>query len=79
MLATAGIATLAIQVRFDRATLTGPHIRYPFTDGDDLNAKLVSRNSRIAEKGHLAQKAADIGSANADAMHAHQGFARAGC
>jgi hypothetical protein len=43
------------------------------------HAKLVSGNSRIAEKGHLAQKTAEIGSANADAMHAHQGFARAGC
>jgi hypothetical protein len=78
MAATAGIAVLAIQVRFDGGALSGPHIRDALTDGDDFNSKLVPWNARITEKGHLAQKPAEIGSANADAMHAHQRFARTG-
>jgi hypothetical protein len=44
MAATAGIATLAIQVRFDGAALTSPHIRDAFTDGHDL-----TRQARVRE------------------------------
>jgi hypothetical protein len=36
--AAAGIATLAIQVRFDGATLTGPQIPDLFADGHDFDA-----------------------------------------
>jgi hypothetical protein len=69
---------LAIQVRLDGATLANPHLCYALAYGQHLDTKLVPRNSRIAEERHLAQKAAEIGSANADAMYAHQGFARTG-
>jgi hypothetical protein len=74
----ARITTLAIHVRFDGATLARPQIPDPFADGHDFDAKFVSGNSRVAEKGHLSQKAANVGAANADAMHAHQGFVRTG-
>jgi ABC-type thiamine transport system substrate-binding protein len=74
--AAAGIATLAIQVRFDGATLARPQIPDTFADGHDFDAEFVSGNSRVAEVGHLAQKSANVRAANADAMYAHQGFVR---
>ena len=47
-------------------------------DVDDFDAQLVTGDAGIAEERHLAEIAADVGSANADPMDAHQSLAGAG-
>ena len=46
-------------------------------DCEHLDAQLVAGNARVAEERHLAEIAADVGAADADAMHANQRLARA--
>ena len=49
----------------------------PGADGEHFDAEFVAGDARIAEERHLAEVAADVGAADADAMDAHQGI-RAG-
>src|SRR5665213_2726394 len=71
-------ALLAIHVRFDRALIAGLNVGYTGTDFQHLDTQLVPRNSRVAVERHLAEISADISSADADTMHAHQRLASLG-
>src|SRR5262249_14354737 len=63
-------------VRLDRAAVAGPDVGHARADGEHLDAELVAGDTRVAEEGHLAQVAADVGAADADAVDAHQRLAR---
>ena len=76
--AAAGVALLAVDVRLDRAAIARPDVGHARADGEHLDAQLVARDARIAEEGHLAEVAADVGAADADPVDADQGLARAG-
>ena len=76
--APAGVALLAVDVRLDRAAVARLHVRHALADREHFDAELVPGNARIAEERHLAEIAAEIGAADADAVHAHERFARPG-
>src|SRR5438552_15368096 len=76
--APAGRASLAIHVRLDRATAANLDVLHIRPDLQHLHAKLVSRDARIAEEGHLAEITADVRAADADAMDANQRFSGGG-
>src|SRR5208282_2937623 len=76
--APAGEAALAVQVRLHRTAVARLDVRHAGADVQDLDAKLVAGDARVAVKGHLAEIAADVGAADADAVDAHQGIARFG-
>ena len=69
---------LAVDVRLDRAAVAGLDVGHAGADRDDFDAQLVAGNARVAEERHLAEIAADVGAADADAMDADEGFAAAG-
>ena len=48
----------------------------PVADREHFDAQLVAGNPRVAEERHLAEVAADVGAADADAMDADQRLAR---
>src|SRR5205085_2596520 len=74
----AGRTRLAIQVRLDGAAVTRLDVGDVGADLEHLDAQLMAGNTRIAEERHLAQVAADVGAADADAMDANQGLSGAG-
>ena len=76
--ALAGETLLAIDVRFDRAAVAGLDVDDASADFDDLDAEFMAGDARVAEERHLAEVAADVGAANADAMDAHHCLAGAG-
>jgi hypothetical protein len=76
--ALAGVALLAIDVRLHRAAIAGLDVRDIGADLDDLDAELVAGDARLAEEGHLAEVAAEVGAADADAMDADDRVAGAG-
>ena len=73
--ATARGTFLAIDIGLDRTAVARFDVRHVRTDRDDFHAEFVSRNARVTEERHLPEVTGNIGSANADAMHAHQCFA----
>src|SRR4051812_31279860 len=68
MAAPAGVAALAVNVRLHRAAVPRLHIAHPFAHRQDLHAKLVSWDSWIREKRHLAQKPGVVSPADPDSM-----------
>src|SRR6266446_3022916 len=76
--AGAGEAALAVDVRLDGATVAGPNVGHTRADGDDLDAEFVAGDARVGEERHLAEVAAQVGAADADAVDAHQRVAGAG-
>src|SRR6266568_4465157 len=74
--APAGVAALTIDVGFHRATVSLLYIRHAFTHVEHLDAEFVPWNARVTEEGHLAQVTTVVGTANADAMDAHERVAR---
>src|SRR5262249_36782440 len=65
--APASETLLAIHVRLDRAALAGLEVRHALPDCDDLDAEFVAGDAGITVEGHLAEIAADVGAADADA------------
>ena len=76
--APAGEAILAVDVGLDGAAVAGLDVGDAGADLDDLDAKFVAGDARIAVEGHLAEIAADVGAADADAMDPDQDVAGAG-
>jgi hypothetical protein len=74
--AAAGVTVRVIDVRFDRAPVTGSHVRNILPDFKHLDAQFMSGNPRVAEKRHFAQVAADVRATDAHAMNSNQSFAR---
>src|SRR5262245_35018632 len=74
----AAVTVGVVHIRLNRAAAAGLHVGYSRTDGDYLHAEFMSGDTRVTEKRHLAQVAADVGAANADSMHADQRLACAG-
>src|SRR5436190_17745296 len=70
-------AVTTIHVRLNGAAVAWLNVHDVRTHLEDFDAQLVTRNPRILEERHLAEVAADIRAADADAMHADQGFAGA--
>src|SRR5438128_9209214 len=81
LFAAIGMATpargtfLAIDIRLDRATVTGLDVCDAVAHRDDFHAQLMSRNARVTIKRHFAEIPGVIGAANTHAMHLHQGLA----
>ena len=73
-----GMAVLAIQVGLDAAPISGTHVRDPVADAHHFDAQFMPRNPRVGEEGHLAQVAAEVGTANAHLMDANHSLTRAG-
>ena len=71
----AGNAAPAVQIRLDRAALAGLQPSLIRADLDDLHSQFVPENARIAEERLPAAVRVQVGAANADPVHAHQGFA----
>ena len=78
MPAAAGVAVRVVDVGLDRAAVAGLDVRHALADLDHLDPQLVAGDARIAEEGHLAEVAADVGPADADPVDAHQRLARPG-
>jgi len=76
--ARAGVALLAVDVGLHAAAVARGHSGDIGADGHDLDPEFVPRDPRVAEKGHLAEVSAVVGSADADGMHANDGLARSG-
>src|SRR5437868_3535281 len=72
--ALAGVTRLAVDVRLDGAMIAGLNVGDRSADLEHLDAEFVSRDARIAGERHLAEVAADVGAADADAMDAHKRF-----
>src|SRR3954470_20748982 len=68
-------AVLAIDIRLDRTTISRFDVCDPLPHRDNFDAKLVPRNTRITIERHFAEVAAEIRAADANPMHADQGFA----
>lgn len=68
----ARIASLAVEVRFDRAPVTDGMVRYTFPQGEDFYPQFMARNSGVTEERHLPEIASDVGAANPHAVHPHQ-------
>src|SRR5688572_17257913 len=73
---SACVTLLAVHVRLDRTSVADLHPHHILPDLHDLDAKLVPRNPRIAEKWHLPQIAGNIGAANTHPANPHQGLSR---
>ena len=76
--APAGEAALTVHVRLDGTTVAGLDVGHIGADLQHFDAEFMSGDARIAVERHLAEIAADVGAANADAVDAHQRFAGAG-
>ena len=76
--AAAGVAGRVVDVGLDRAAVARPDVRHALADRDHFDAQFVPQNPRIRDKRHLAEIGADIGAADAHAMHADQRLARTG-
>jgi hypothetical protein len=72
----AGVASLAIQIRLDRAAVSRLQTGHICPDSEHFDAQFVPRDPRIAEKRKLAEIRGDIGPTNADAMHLDERFPR---
>ena len=66
----------AIDVRLDRATVAGLEPVRVAAGVEDLDAELVTEDARVVEKRLPSSEGVEVGAADADAMHAHQRFAR---
>jgi hypothetical protein len=64
----------AIEIRFDRAAVAPFEVFGRTTHRNHLDAKLVTKYSRIAEKRLSSTEGMDVGAADADAVNAHQRF-----
>src|SRR5207249_175107 len=73
-----GVAGLTVDVRLDGAAVAGPDVAHAGADFQHLDAQLVAGDARVAEERHLAEVAADVGAADADAVDADQRLAGAG-
>ena len=76
--APAGEARLAVHVRLDGAAVARLDVGDAGADLEHLDAQFVAGDARIAVERHLAEIAADVGAADADAVDAHQRLAGAG-
>src|SRR5438067_277466 len=74
--AATGVAVGVVDVRLHRTPIARLDIGHARPDIEHLDTELVAGDARIAEEGHLAEIAADIGAANADPMHAHERLPR---
>src|SRR5688572_11088209 len=64
----ARMAFPAVHVRLDTTAVSRFHIRDSGSDFQNFDSQFMSRYSRVNEKGHLAEKAADVRPADADSM-----------
>ena len=76
--AAAAIAGLAVDVRLDRATIARLDVRHARADREDFDAELMARDARVGVERHLAEVAAVVGAADADAVDADDRFAGGG-
>jgi hypothetical protein len=67
----------AVQVRLNCATVAGFYVLDPFAHGQYFHAQFVTRDSRVIEKGKLAQVTAYVRAAYSHARGTNQGFAGA--
>src|SRR5881296_3773929 len=76
MTAAAGRTVLTIDVWLDRAAVARPHVRDIRSNRNHFDAKLVTRNSRIAKERHFAEVTGNVRAANADPVHPHERITR---
>jgi len=76
--AAAGVAFLAVEVRFDGAAVTRADMAYVFTDGNNLDAEFVSWDPGVGEEGHFAEVAAEVGATDPHAVDADEDFVGSG-
>jgi len=62
---------LAIDVRLDRAVVAGHDMGHPCSTRQDLRAKFMTRNARVAVKSHLALIPRVIAPTDPDSMHSN--------
>ena len=76
--AATAVARLAVDVGLDRAMVARLDVRHARADGEDLDAELMTRNTRVGVERHLTEIAAVVGAADADAVDAHDRLAGRG-
>jgi hypothetical protein len=74
---SAGVALLAIDIRFYSAVISDGDRGNIASHGNDFYTEFMARNARIAEERHFAQIAAKIRSTDPNLMHAYNGIERA--
>jgi hypothetical protein len=73
---TTRIALLAIDIRLNRTAIPRRDILNTLHHCQHFYSKLMTGDARVAEKWHLSEIAAVVRATNADAMDAHECFAR---
>src|SRR5438477_5124165 len=76
--ALTGEASLAINVRLNRAMIARLHVGHAVSHRKNFHAQLMARNAGITVKGHFAEIAGVIRPAYSNSMHTHERFAHAG-
>jgi hypothetical protein len=72
MASLAGVAILAIKVRFDGALVSWLYSIHVIADFQHLYSQLVSGDAGIGKERHLAEISADIGAANSDTSNTYE-------
>jgi hypothetical protein len=72
------MTALAVQVGLYAAPISRTHVRDPVADRHHFDTQFMPGNPRVGKEGHLAQVAAEVGTANAHLMDANHSLTRAG-
>ncbi len=67
-----GRAPSTMKIRFHRTVCPDRHSLLIAINGEDLNAKFVTKNTRVGEKGLIALVGVEIGATHADVLDPHQ-------
>jgi hypothetical protein len=70
----AGMAAATVQVGLHGAAVAYFEMAHVWTDGDDFNTQLMSKDARIFDEGHFAHKGADVSAADTDGADGDEGF-----
>jgi hypothetical protein len=75
--AAAGVTVRIVEIRLDGTAIARPDVRHAVPTSS-TSTPVRAPDARITEERHLAEIAADVGAANADAMDANQCLAGTG-
>ena len=73
-----GMAFPAIEVGFDRTTVSRADVGYAFPNLEHFHSQLVTWNPRVVEEGELPKVATDVSPANSHSGSADESFAGTG-
>jgi len=68
-----------VEVRFERAFVSGLHVGDSFADRDDFQAEFMSGSTGVGKEGELAEVAGKVGAADSHAVSSDESFSRSGC